>query len=929
MLSAGLAMRPGRLATVEAIVLLDTDRPPSNCINCGAAVPDGAKFCHSCGLSFTQEIAAVRPAEMTPLGARAVPADPVAATAMQRIQDALKDRYTVQGELGRGGMATVYLATDVKHEREVAIKVLLPELSESIGGERFEREIRLAAKLQHPHILGLFDSGIADGLLYYVMPFVKGESLRGRLEREGMLPVDDAIGITLEVADALGYAHELGIVHRDIKPENILLQGGHALVADFGIARAVSDAGAAKLTQTGMAVGTPIYMAPEQSMGDVVGPSADLYSLGCVLYEMLAGEPPFTGKNAAQIMAKHVMEQVPSICIVRSVVPEEIEQAIFAVLSKAPVDRPQSAAQFATLMGMPFGATGTMRVSRGSTATRRVPSGAQPLLPPQVVRPLWRQPRAIGGVAAALIVVAGLFAFLSSRNKVAATAGPEARRLAVLYFKDVSKDGSLGPLADGLTEGLIRAMSDASTLTVISQAGVGKYRSGSVPLDSVARALRVGYLVRGEVEPDGVNIVVHLRLDDASGVNLRRASIQRPAGNLTAMRDTLALVASDLIRQQLKEEIQVRQQRSTTSSTAAWLLVQRGELERKNADAGVAKGDSATTERAFHAADSLFATAEAADGAWADPIVARATLAYRRSRAAGRDLALVRKWVDVGLGHADRALAKDGENADALEVRGNLKYFTWLTIVPTDPAAARALLLSAKADLEHATKANHNQAGAYASLSHLYQNDNAATRTDVSIAGQRALEADEFLANAEVILGRLFLANYDDGQFEKAGQWCAEARRRFPSGKLAVRCQLFLLTGKGKEPDVAAAWHLADSVLAVTPPAARAVERLNADLLVAAVIGRAGRAKPALLDSARHVARRSEGDATIDPTRQLSLLGAFAYATIGDTADAVRQLKQYLAANPQRVQAYADDPGWWFREIAQDPRFRQVVGAAK
>ena len=869
----------------------------------------------------------MRPAALTPMGARSVPADATAANAMQRLNAAMDDRYALQGELGRGGMATVYLATDVKHDREVAIKVLLPELSASIGGERFEREIRLAAKLQHPHILGLFDSGIADGLLYYVMPFVKGESLRDRLDREGMLPVDDAIAITLEVADALGYAHALGIVHRDIKPENILLQGGHALVADFGIARAVSEAGAEKLTQTGMAVGTPLYMAPEQSMGDVVGPTADLYSLGCVLYEMLAGEPPFTGKNAAQIMARHAMEQVPSICIVRSAVPEEIEQAVFAALGKMPADRPQTAAQLATLMGMPPGSTATMRVTRGMTGTRRVPSGAQPTYPAAPARPLWRQPRVLGAIVAVLVAAGGLAAWFATRGTAAAGLGPEARRLAVLYFKDLSKDGSLGPLADGLTEGLIRAMSDASTLTVISQAGVGKYRGSSVALDSVARALRVGYLVRGEVEPEGGNIAVNLRLDDASGVNLRRASIVRPAGNLVAMRDTLALVASDLIRQQLKEEIQVRQQRSTTSSTAAWLLLQRGELERKNADAAVAKGDSTATDRAFHGADSLFAAAEEADGAWVDPVVARATLAYRRSRLAGRDLALVRKWVDMGLGHADRALAKDAGNADALEVRGNLKYFTWLTIVPTDPGAARALLLAARKDLEDATKANRNQAGAYASLSHLYSND--GTRTDVSIAGQRALEADEFLANAEVIHGRLFLANYDDGQFEKAGQWCAEARRRFPAGILAVRCQLFLLTGKGKDPDVAAAWRLADSVVAVTPPAARATQRFNADLLVAAVIGRAGRGKPAVLDSARHVARRSEGDATIDPTRQLSLLGAFAYATIGDTADAVRLLKQYLAANPQRVKAYADDPGWWFRDIAQDPRFRQVVGTSK
>src|SRR5262245_5578467 len=212
-------------------------------------------------------------------------------------------------------MATVYLGRDIKHEREVAIKVLNPELAASIGGERFEREIKLAAKLQHPHILGLFDSGEADGLLFYVMPFVKGESLRDRLDREGQLPIEDAVQITLEVADALGFAHSQNIVHRDIKPENVLVSNGHALVAGFGIARAASEGGGPTLTQTGMALGTPVYMAPEQAMGEKVGPTADIYSMGCMLYEMLAGEPPFTGKNATAIMARHAMEAVPSVRI--------------------------------------------------------------------------------------------------------------------------------------------------------------------------------------------------------------------------------------------------------------------------------------------------------------------------------------------------------------------------------------------------------------------------------------------------------------------------------------------------------------------------------------------------------------------------------------------------------------------------------------
>src|SRR5512146_1352577 len=221
------------------------------------------------------------------------------------LRSALADRYRIERELGAGGMATVYLAEDLKHHRKVAIKVLHAELSAILGPERFLKEIELTASLQHPHILPLFDSGSADGLLYYVMPYVDGETLRSRLERERQLPIADAVRIATESADALQYAHEHGVVHRDIKPENILLQNGHALVADFGIALAVEQAGGQRMTQTGLSLGTPQYMAPEQAMGErSVDARADIYALGAVTYEMLAGEPPFAAPTAQAIVAR-------------------------------------------------------------------------------------------------------------------------------------------------------------------------------------------------------------------------------------------------------------------------------------------------------------------------------------------------------------------------------------------------------------------------------------------------------------------------------------------------------------------------------------------------------------------------------------------------------------------------------------------------
>jgi len=843
---------------------------------------------------------------------------------IRRLNVALAGRYALERELGRGGMATVYLAKDLRHDRDVAIKVLLPELSASIGADRFEREIKLAAKLQHPHILGLYDSGVADGLMFYVMPFVKGESLRDRIDRDGQLPIEDALRITFEVSDALGYAHTQGIIHRDIKPENILLQGDYALVADFGIARAVSEAGGAKLTQTGMAMGTPVYMAPEQSVGETVGPTVDLYSLGCMLYEMLAGEPPFTGKNAVAIMARHAMEQVPSIRIIRQTVPEEVEEAIFQVMAKVPADRPQSAAAFTELLGAPLGGTSTMKARATAQYRRPTPATGAPVAP--AARPLWRNPVALGALALVLAGAAfGAWSTISGRRVSAS--GPEARRLAVLYFQDVSRDSSLRLLADGLTEELIRTLSSSSSLTVISRTGVERFRGASLAPDSISKLLRVGYLVRGDVEHDGDKVRVTVRLDDGSGVNLRRASFTGTAANQLALRDTIATVASDLIRQQLGQELQLKEQGFRTASKDAWLLLQRGEQAWKEAEAAQARGEAPAAEAQFGAADSLFALSWQADAKWPEPETRRAALAYRRARLAGRDPAAIKKWVTLGVAHADSALAIDKDDADALEARGFNTYFGWISGIESDAAKKDASLKAARADLERATSLNPRQAGAYAMLASLYYQVPDATLSDVLIAATRAYESDEFLSNANVVLNRLFTANYDLGQFEKAAQWCATAHARFPKDLRFTRCRLYLLTTRAQTPSVTAAWAISDSAVALASPAAQPLERLTSNMLVAAVIARAAKAgQGALADSARRVVRASLGDAQIDSPRELAFYGAFVHTILGDSDEAIRLLKEYLAASPDRVQSMRNDPGWWFKDLERNPRFRQLLG---
>ncbi len=309
------------------------------------------------------------------------------ADAFPRLKVALADRYTIERELGAGGMATVYLARDMKHDRPVALKVLRPELAAVLGAERFLREIRLTAQLQHPHILTLIESGEADGFLYYVMPFVEGESLRDHLRREGQLPLDEALRITRVVASALDFAHGHGVIHRDIKPENIMLHEGEPMVADFGIALAVSTAGQERLTETGISLGTPAYMSPEQTSGEAkLDGRSDQYSLACVLYEMLAGEPPYTGPTAQAIIAKRLTEPIPHLGTVRRVSPA-VEAAVTKALAKAPADRFATAGAFVAAL------------TAGST---------------RAARPRWQS---AGGALAVLIIIGGAAAwFYASKS---------------------------------------------------------------------------------------------------------------------------------------------------------------------------------------------------------------------------------------------------------------------------------------------------------------------------------------------------------------------------------------------------------------------------------------------------------------------------------------------------------------------------------
>ena len=845
--------------------------------------------------------------------------DALVGDTLERLRLTLAEHYAVVRELGRGGMAVVYLADDVRHGRQVAIKVLLPELAVSLGGDRFLREIRVAAKLQHPHILPLFESGSRDGLLYYVMPFVEGESLRDKLNREKQLEIGEAIRLAAEVADALHYAHSHGVIHRDIKPENIMLSGGHALVADFGIAKALSAAGAEQLTQTGMAIGTPYYMSPEQAIGESIDGRSDQYSLACVLYELLAGQPPFTGPTPMAVLARHSLERVPSLHIVRHSIPEGVELVILRALEKVAADRYASMADFAEALR-------TAELDRISTRTgaRPVPTRELPRSAAAVGRGRRRRVIAIGGAALAILLGAGGFLLWrqqSARPPSAVAEGPDPRRVAVLYFASRGGSDSLAYLADGLTEALITELAGIKPLQVISRNGVTPYRNAAVSPDSISRALGVGTLVSGTVTQSGERLRVNVALVNAmTGAEIGNKTIERPRTELFALQDDLAKEVSIFLRERLGEEIELRESRAGTRNVAAWELVQQATHSMADAEALAAQGDSAGATRRHLSADSVLARAEELDPAWIVPITSRGWLAYQQTRLAGNfDKSYYAEWFAKGLTQAERALRLDPKNADALELRATLQYWRWLLNLAPDSREATQLLADAERDFRASVEANPSQATAWTSLTHLLFAKGQIG--EAKLAALKAYEADPYLKTANLTVWRLFQASLDLEDGVEARHWCDEGGKRFPGDARFAECRLWLYVLKAQRSDIPEMWKILAEYERLSPQNLREYRRVYGQMILAMGVARAG-----LLDSARAVATRSRADAQLDPTRDLAYLEAIVRNLTGDTEDVFRLLSTYLATNPQLRESFARDQSWYFRNLQGNPKYRAIVG---
>jgi eukaryotic-like serine/threonine-protein kinase len=854
------------------------------------------------------------------------------ADVLEQLRAALGDRYEVERLVGEGGMATVYLATDLRHGRKVAIKTLRAELAASIGADRFLREIRVAANLQHPNVLGLYDSGEADGILYYVMPFVEGESLRNRLNREQQLPLYDAVRIAREAAEALAYAHEHGVVHRDIKPENILLQNGHALVADFGIARAV-DAAGEKLTQTGMAVGTPHYMSPEQALGaDHADGRSDVYSLGCVLYELLAGQPPFDGPNSRAILARHAMEQVPSIRIVRQSVPEELEDVVLQALEKTPADRFQKMSELAELLADLEPTVATRRTSsRGVPTVRRTTStkvqAVKRTTPVAILGEKWGTGIRLWSIAAALVAVLAVGGFVGWRMMQSPGANAsqdpavDRNRIAVMYFENRSGSDSLSYLADGLTEGLIHELSVVKPLQVISRNGVAPFRKAAATPDSIGRALKVGTLVEGTIAQSGDRLRLDVSLIDAStGEEIGNKTLERPRAEIFALQDDLTREVAVFLRQRLGEAVEVGKSRIGTNNVKAWELLQRAEQSMRESETLIDAGDTKAAARRFETADTVLMQAEAADPGWSTPVTERGWLAYRQSRLAGSfDKSYYAQWTERGLGLADRALQLGPEDPNAHELRGTLRYWRWLLNLSPGTEEAAKLLSGAEGDLRRSVELNPSQATAWNSLSHLLMAK--AEIAEAKLAALRAYEADPYLRDANKTIWRLFQSSLDLEDAVESAHWCDEGKRRFPEDPRFAECQLWMFALKDHKPDVPQAWKVLEEYVRLSPPQQRDFLRLRGQMLVTFALARAG-----LPDSARAVAVRSRPDPDQDTDRELTYFEALLRGMLGDLDEAFRLLGTYIAVNPQVRESIARDDTWWMRDLRKDRRWRELVG---
>jgi len=762
-----------------------------------------------------------------------------------RFPAGLEGRYRSLRELGRGGMAAVYLARDLRHGRDVAVKIMRPELSAALGRDRFLREIEIAASLRHPHIVPLFDSGESDGLLFYVMPYEEGRSLRDRLV-QGPVPLGQAIEILSDVCDALAYAHGRGFVHRDIKPDNILLAGRHALVTDFGIARVVTAA-RDQPTVTG-ALGTPAYMAPEQAAGGGGDHRVDIYALGVTALEMVSGQREY----------REGLLRPPLDGIVRRCLASEPDQ------------------RFASVEELAAGLRGPGGRSRASRLSR------------------WAGVGLAAALGAALVYTAMPF------RPAPARAWPPG--IAVLVFQHAEGPG-LEALAIGLTDNLIGALGGVAGLDVRSMQAVLPYRDSTTPPEVLGHRLNVSWLVGGRVYRVGLEVVASVELTEATTGRLleRRETRSRPGEGVRLIEELVPTVAT-MLRERIGEEVQVRSWRAGTRNDAAFAAVGRAHQERRDANRLAALRDLPGAWAGLRRADALLDGAGRADPAWVEPLVQRALVALNAAAMFSgsgylRDSvpAVLRRGVEYAAG----AVEREPGSLRARETLGRLLYEASKTA--TSSAAATSQQAEAERLLREVSDADTTLVESLTLLGTIYY-----TRGEYQAAyimADRAYRADAYSRDPQVVVARLFTYAFEAEEDAEASRWCEEYGERLRTDWFAGYCRLMLMTWdttRAANPD--SALRVAGLAIANAPRVIRPSVALQLRTLAAGVLARTSPSGARRLLAEVDSTAAADPDAAREPfSSDLLELEAGVRLRLGDRERARDLLAELLRRHPDRA----------------------------
>ncbi len=832
-------------------------------------------------------------------------------------------RYRIDAEIGNGGTSVVYRAYDERDDRYVAVKVLRPDLTETTAAHRFESEIRRHQSLSHRHIVPVLDFGESARLRYCVLPLMTGGSLRDRLQQERQLDVADAVAITRALARAIGYAHTRGVIHRDVKPENILFEGGIPHLADFGIARDVELSDGVASTTTGIVRGTGPYMSPEQAVGEkVVDGRTDVYSLGCVLYEMLTGMQPFVGPTAQAVIAQRMLHEPRPMTVYRPGLSPSLAAVVERAMQITPSDRFPSANAMADALEGNFD-----RVPARVTAA--TPLGTE------------SSPWSLVAAATAGLVLVTTFLFFKSPTprplvtreptSEAGTLADDARRVAVLYLDNQSPEQLPTWVSDGLTEELMDRLASVPGLRVISPNGVRQFRGRPIAPDSLGRLLDVGTVISGSVARAGDAVRVSIRLTDAPTNQLLYAlPVSTLWTSVFALQDSIADRVTFALRQRLGTEIALRENRRETSSLAAWELLQQAiDLVRSTEDVARRPRAEEVPGR-FLRADSLLARAERLDRGWLRPRIRRGRVALALSfrspspppgvdgaRYAAMSTTQQRiAWGERALAIANELAAQQPDAPEVLALRGDAAY----QLAVLGSVHADSMVAIATRDLRLVVEKRPGMASAWSTLADLAKRDGRFA--EAADAAERAFDADAFF-EVRRTASTAFFMSLRAGRIDKARQWCQFGLSHYRGDPRFTECELTLLGWTGRtRAEAESAWQLLQRIEKQDTLGVLALTWNYRRLMYSAVLARAS-----LTDSARAVLRvvqgRQQSDSTIHP---VLLAEGYVQLLLGDRAGALNTLEAHVERLPtERAEIAALE---WFRPLRDEARFSALVGPA-